>query len=73
MAQPNADALVSALWHTLFPGQYFGENHRLDHVFARMSHIPELATLDMCPYYFDHVTYHLPTRDKVKHMWVPLL
>eukprot|EP00064_Thunnus_orientalis_P012728 superscaffoldBa00001988_g12763 len=33
-----------------------------------MSHRPELATLQICPYYFDQVTYHLPTRDQVKHM-----
>lgn len=72
-AQTNVDALVSALWCTLFPGHYFGQNHKLDQIFARMSHWPELATLQICPYYFDQVTYHLPNRDQVKHMWVPLL
>ncbi|KAM7383075.1 hypothetical protein PAMP_002757 [Pampus punctatissimus] len=67
-AQRNVEALVSALWRTLFPGQYFGQNCRLNEIFARMSHRPELATLQICPYYFDQVTYHLPTRDQVKHM-----
>lgn len=69
-AQTNMEALVSALWCRLFPGQYSGQNHKLDQMFDRMSHWPELATLQLCPYYFDQVTYSLPTRGQVKHMWV---
>lgn len=72
-AQTSMDALVSAVWCILFPGQHFGQNHRLDQIFAKMSHWPELATVWLCPYYFDQVTYSLPTRDQVKHVWVPLL
>lgn len=72
-AQICMDALVSALWYRLFPDQYFGQNHRLDQIFSRLSHWPDLATLQLCPYYFDQVTNSLPTRDQVKHTWVPLL
>ncbi|KAG8009886.1 hypothetical protein GBF38_013953 [Nibea albiflora] len=61
------DGLVSALWCSLFPGQGFGQNHKLDGIFARMDHSPELATQELCPYYFDQVTYSLPTKEQVKH------
>lgn len=73
-AQTSMDALVSSLWCRLFPGQDFEQNHKLNKIFARLLHWPELATLQLCPFYFDQVTYSLPTRDQVKHMmWVPLL
>lgn len=72
-AQTSLDALVSAMWRRLFLGQDFGQNHWLNKIFAKMSEWPELATLQLCPYYFDQVTYRLPTRDQVKHKWVALL
>lgn len=71
--QISMDGLVSALWCTLFPGQDFGQNHELDGLFAKMDHSPELATHELCPYYFDQVTYSLPTKEQVKHRWVTLL
>lgn len=67
-AQTSMNGLVSALWRCLFPGQCFGHNHRLDSIFLRMSAWPELGNQQLCPLYFDHVTYSLPTRNKVKHM-----
>lgn len=72
-SQTSMDALVSALWRKLFPGQHYGQNHRLDVIFPRMSYWPEIATLPLCPFYFDQVSYSLPTRDQVKYKWVPLL
>ena len=72
-AQTSMDALVSALWCRLFPEQHFGQNVRLDKIFARFSNHPGVAALQLCPYYFDQVTYCLPTRDQVKDMWVPLI
>lgn len=72
-AQTSMGALVSALWWRLFPGQGFGQNRRLDEIFARLSHKPELAAQQLCPYYFNQVIYSLPTRAQVKHRWVPPL
>lgn len=72
-AQTSMDALVSALWCRLFPRQDLGKNHELNKIFARLLHWPELATLQLCPYYFDHVTYRLPIRGQVRHVWVLLL
>ncbi|TKS82401.1 hypothetical protein D9C73_016510 [Collichthys lucidus] len=65
--QISMDDLVSALWRSLLPGQDFGQNHKLDGIFDKMNHSPELATHELCPYYFDQVTYSLPTKEQVKH------
>lgn len=67
--QVRMDVLVSILWNRLFPGKDFGQNHRLSEVFAMISHSPEWGTL-LLPYYFDQVTYTLPTKKQVKHRLV---
>lgn len=68
------NVLVSALWCRVFPPQDFGPNYELTEIFTRLSHWPEVATLQLCPIYFDQVTFGLPARHQVKHvMWVPLL
>lgn len=72
-SQRRMNAFVSALWRRLYPRSFFGPNCCLDQVFAQMSHQPERAALKLCPYYFDQVTYSLPTREQVRNMWVPLL
>lgn len=60
-AQSSMDVVVSGLWYRLFPRQCFGRNHRVDQIFTRMSSCPEIAIPQLCPFYFDQVTYILPT------------
>lgn len=61
-AQTSMDSLVSALWCRIFLGRRsFGPNHRLHRVFAQMHQRPVLAALQLCPFYFDQVTFSLPT------------
>jgi len=69
-AQTCMDGLASVLWCSIFPGQRYGPNRNLDRIFARMLSQPELAALQLCPYYFDQVTYSLPITCS---QWVQLL
>ncbi|KAK5614051.1 hypothetical protein CRENBAI_011769 [Crenichthys baileyi] len=59
-AQIRMDSLVSALWDRIFPRLHFGPNHKLERIFARMLHHPECSAMQICPYYFDQVTWRLP-------------
>ncbi|MEQ2274017.1 hypothetical protein XENORESO_012613 [Xenotaenia resolanae] len=68
-AQTRTDSLVSALWHRIFPGLHFGPNHKLERIFARMLHHPESSAMQICPYYFDQVTWKLPAASP----WLVLL
>lgn len=59
-AQTRMDSLVPVLWDRMFPRLLFGPNHKLERIFGGMLHHPERSAMQICPYYFDQVTWRLP-------------
>lgn len=60
-AQRNMDSLVTVLCCRIFPGWCWGLNHRLERDFSRMLHRPQLAALQLGPFYVDRVTSGPPS------------
>lgn len=68
--QSTLDAVVSAMWCSLCPGQRMLPNHDLGPIFAKLSQDLESATMPLYTNYFDPVTDHLPNSFPLGHKWV---